>query len=129
MKEAAGIFIYNKATENILLLRAYKHWGMPKGHLEENEKPRQAAERETFEETGINVLQLKKEKYIPLGEVNYVNGKKKIFGYLLVINQDKNPKVTLSPEHQQYKWFSLEEAEEKINKNQFPFIQKIQELI
>jgi len=39
---------------HVLLIRdAYKNWGLPKGHIEPNESGRNAALRETLEETGL----------------------------------------------------------------------------
>lgn len=35
-----------------------KHWSFPKGHLEGNETPWQAAERELLEETGLHTTRL-----------------------------------------------------------------------
>jgi 8-oxo-dGTP pyrophosphatase MutT (NUDIX family) len=41
---------------HFLLIRdPYKHWGFPKGHLEQGESPEQAACREVAEETGVRV--------------------------------------------------------------------------
>ena len=43
-------------------------WGYPKGHMEEGEKPADAAVREVFEETGFEV-KLKSNK--PIAESRY----------------------------------------------------------
>ena len=43
-------------------------WGYPKGHLEEGEKPVDAAVREVFEETGFEV---KAKKNKPIAESRY----------------------------------------------------------
>jgi 8-oxo-dGTP pyrophosphatase MutT (NUDIX family) len=40
----------------LLIRDSYKNWGFPKGHLEENEPPEQAALREVEEETGLHGL-------------------------------------------------------------------------
>lgn len=40
----------------LLIKDSYKNWGFPKGHLEGDESPAQAALRETAEETGLNPL-------------------------------------------------------------------------
>ena len=51
-------------------------WGYPKGHLEEGEKPSEAAVREVIEETGF-IVELLDEK--PIAESRYeieVNGQK-----------------------------------------------------
>lgn len=44
---------------HILLIRdPYQNWGLPKGHVEEGEEPRDAALREVREETGLQELKL-----------------------------------------------------------------------
>lgn len=42
----------------LLIKDSYRHWGFPKGHLEEDESPAAAALRETGEETGLELLTL-----------------------------------------------------------------------
>jgi 8-oxo-dGTP pyrophosphatase MutT (NUDIX family) len=42
----------------LLIRDSYKNWGFPKGHLEGEESPAQAALRETAEETGLDHLVL-----------------------------------------------------------------------
>ena len=42
----------------LLIKDSYQHWGFPKGHLEEEESPADAALRETAEETGLGDLVL-----------------------------------------------------------------------
>ena len=48
----------NGVTRFLLIRDSYKNWGFPKGHLEEEESPAEAALRETAEETGLADLQL-----------------------------------------------------------------------
>ncbi len=40
----------------VLLVGGYHGWSFPKGHLEPDESPEEAAHREVLEETGIDVL-------------------------------------------------------------------------
>src|SRR5690606_37755157 len=53
---SAGGIVFRRAadgTSRFLLIRdSYRHWGFPKGHLEDEETPAIAALRETREETG-----------------------------------------------------------------------------
>jgi 8-oxo-dGTP pyrophosphatase MutT (NUDIX family) len=56
---AGGIVFRRDATgvPRFLLIRdSYRHWGFPKGHLEEGESPAETACRETREETGLEGL-------------------------------------------------------------------------
>lgn len=52
-----------KQSWEVLLVQhaSAKYWGFPKGHPEEGESPRQAAERELLEETGLTVQRLLRE--------------------------------------------------------------------
>jgi 8-oxo-dGTP pyrophosphatase MutT (NUDIX family) len=53
------VFRWSQGTPHVLLIRdAYQHWGLPKGHLEEDESPEAAALREVEEETGLGNLLL-----------------------------------------------------------------------
>jgi 8-oxo-dGTP pyrophosphatase MutT (NUDIX family) len=58
---AGGIVFRRVAGESaryLLIRDSYKNWGFPKGHLERNESPAEAAMRETAEETGLDHLVL-----------------------------------------------------------------------
>ncbi|MBK7030744.1 MAG: NUDIX domain-containing protein [Bacteroidales bacterium] len=51
--EAAGGVVYNEKKE-ILFIRRFEKWDLPKGKIEKNEHPEEAAVREVEEETGLN---------------------------------------------------------------------------
>ncbi|NUQ12822.1 MAG: NUDIX hydrolase [Gemmatimonadaceae bacterium] len=57
---AGGIVMHAGAGEpRYLLIRdSYGNWGFPKGHLEQGERPEDAALREVREETGLAALRL-----------------------------------------------------------------------
>ena len=57
---SAGGIVFRRQPDSsarFLLIRdPYEHWGFPKGHLEGEESPAEAAFRETAEETGLTDL-------------------------------------------------------------------------
>jgi 8-oxo-dGTP pyrophosphatase MutT (NUDIX family) len=62
MEVSAGGIVFRRvpgeAPRYLLIRDSYKNWGFPKGHLEGDESPAQAALRETAEETGLEHLVL-----------------------------------------------------------------------
>lgn len=64
------VFRRNKQThqlEILLIQDAKDRWTIPKGHVEPNEEPKQTAEREIREETGLQDMKV----YNWLGKVNF----------------------------------------------------------
>ena len=57
---SAGGIVFRREPDRsarFLLIRdSYRNWGFPKGHLEGEESPAEAAGRETSEETGLSDL-------------------------------------------------------------------------
>jgi 8-oxo-dGTP pyrophosphatase MutT (NUDIX family) len=49
---------HGEVARYLLIRDSYKNWGFPKGHLEGDESPAEAALRETAEETGLDRLVL-----------------------------------------------------------------------
>ena len=124
MKElSCGIIIIN-SNNQILGCKAGGMSGLlldiPKGHIEEGESEIDCAIRETFEETGINVL---KETLIDLGKFEYI--KKKDL-HLFKCNYDIEnlsklfcstyritKKGTKVPEVIRYEWINIDNLENK----------------
>lgn len=68
----AGGIIYRRGkdgreVEILLIQDAKDRWTIPKGHIEENEKPRDTAEREIREETGLQEMKVLSW----LGKINF----------------------------------------------------------
>jgi len=111
---SAGVVVVRDTPEGrrYLLLRAYKHWDFPKGMVEADETPLDAARREVAEETGIHSLDF------VWGEVYretapYARGK--VARYYLARTGESEVSLTPNPqtgihEHMEYRWVDVGEA-------------------
>jgi 8-oxo-dGTP pyrophosphatase MutT (NUDIX family) len=111
---SAGVVVLRDTADGprYLLLRAYKHWDFPKGMVEADETPFDAARREVAEETGIDSLEF------AWGEVfretaPYARGK--VARYYVARTEREDVALTANPltgihEHMEYRWVALEEA-------------------
>jgi 8-oxo-dGTP pyrophosphatase MutT (NUDIX family) len=98
----------------MLVLRAYKNWDFPKGLVEPDEDPLDAAEREALEEAGLTGLDF------PFGEdyketLPYAGGK--VARYYLAETREESVSLPIShllgrPEHHEWRWVSFDEAED-----------------
>jgi 8-oxo-dGTP pyrophosphatase MutT (NUDIX family) len=112
---SAGVVVVRreKAGWRPLLLRAWHNWDFPKGMLEPNEVPLDAAIRETAEESSITDLVFR------WGEVfceTAPYGQGKIARYYLAETERENITLPISPElghpeHDEWRWVSFDEAE------------------
>ncbi|MAG47856.1 ADP-ribose pyrophosphatase [archaeon] len=59
-QSAGGIVLSSKGLILVVNQKGTS-WSLPKGHIENNETPIEAAKREIYEESGINELELIKE--------------------------------------------------------------------
>ena len=113
---AAGAVVFRRSEHGIrlLVLRAYKNWDFPKGHLEPGETELDAARREVTEETGLADLEY------PFGDeyketVPYAGNK--IARYYLAETGAEKIELPISPElgrpeHHEFRWVNFEEAED-----------------
>ncbi|XP_010879145.2 bis(5'-nucleosyl)-tetraphosphatase [asymmetrical] [Esox lucius] len=98
--------------EYLLLQTSYgqHHWTPPKGHVDPGEDDLTTALRETQEEAGLGAEHLQVLDGF-LQELHYtVKGRPKDVLYWLAELRDPKTEVTLSAEHQDYRWARLEEA-------------------
>jgi 8-oxo-dGTP pyrophosphatase MutT (NUDIX family) len=111
---SAGVVVARETGDGarLLLLRAYKNWDFPKGHVEPGEEPLAAAIREVAEETGIADLDLvwgtehcDTEPYANNKVARYFVARTRAADVVLGINPALG-----RPEHHEYRWVDLTEA-------------------
>ncbi len=116
-------FIVNNSKQVLLVNHPrYNKWIPVGGHIELNEDPEEALYREIREETGLKIDEVLSEKpavnspgtkflitpnYIDVHDANPPH-KHISFTYFVKTNEDV---FTLSDEHDDMKWFTLEELE------------------
>ena len=96
-----------------LLLRSFKYWDFPKGAVEKDEDPWEAAMREVFEETNL------KNFSRPFDEVFFETkpyGKSKVARYYIIkIDEPYDVKLFPNPvtgiiEHHEFRWVEYRKA-------------------
>lgn len=109
-REAAGCIVQRGSDKKILLLRRSIHetsnhgmYELPGGKLEEGETPKEAALIETKEEAGLDV------RIVQTLPPHVDNNSKKVY-HGFVGAPKKGARVTLSIEHDDYKWVSIKQA-------------------
>lgn len=109
---SAGAVIFRREGKKIkfLLLKYTNYWGFTKGNMEDSENEKTTVKREIEEETGIKnikfIIGFKEiERYVYKRRGNLIH--KKVIIYLA---ETKTKEITLSYEHEDYKWGTLQEA-------------------
>ncbi|MEK7555100.1 MAG: NUDIX domain-containing protein [Patescibacteria group bacterium] len=117
----AGIIVFRKGQEGLKFLILYhrgSYWNFPKGHVESEEKIWQAALREVREETGLKQSELHfmpgfraEERFV------YRKGKEKVLKVVsLFLAETRQPRITVSDEHNGYGWFTYPDARRILSK-------------
>jgi len=118
VETSAGAIIFLKKNNifNFLLLKYNAgHWGLVKGHIEDNETLKETIVREVREETGINDL-----VFIPgfkekIEYFFYSRDGHKIFKInKIFLAETKKEEVNLSFEHTSFAWLPYNKALDKI---------------
>jgi predicted NUDIX family NTP pyrophosphohydrolase len=145
-KRSAGILAYRRrgAAIEVLLVhpggpfwkkRDTGAWSIPKGEFDEGEVPEAVARRELAEETGWTL----DAAFEPLGEIVQAGGKT-VIGFCAEGDFDvstlksnnfemewplRSGRRASFPEVDRAGWFGLDEAAEKINPGQRPFLERL----
>ncbi len=146
---SAGILVFRKTNKEIEFLLVHPggpffakkqegFWTIPKGLLDGEEKPLDAARREFAEETGFE-LRFGVEDFIDLGTVTQKGGKV-VYGFAVEIDLDEKAMVSNTfelewppksgkkkefPEIDQAGWFEIDEARRLINTAQAEFLERL----
>ncbi len=124
---SAGVVVVRKENGNCLylLLRAYQYWDFPKGLVEPNEGPYDAAHREVKEETGIESLEFRWGRQYKETEPY---GRGKVARFYLALSQESKVVLPVSlelgrPEHHEYRWVTYREGLELLVERLQPILQ------
>lgn len=148
MRQSAGIFLLNKENK-FLVEHPTNHdpnfWSIPKGMLNKDEDPFDAAKRETYEETALDIDKI---NYTVVGElptIIFKTKKKSVKIFVLRTTDDlynfpfrcdsmveyvNYKKIDIQfPEVDDFKWITIEEGYNVLHESQVIALDMIKELI
>ena len=149
-KRSAGLLLYRRGARDLEVLLVHPGgpfwrakdlgaWSLAKGEIDPGEEPAACALREFEEETGTRL----EGEPAPLGEVRQAGGKT-VIGFALegALDADAIRSITFElewpprsgrrqsyPEVDRAAWFTLDEAQEKLNTAQAAFLDRLAALL
>ena len=129
MKQSSGTLLYRQGVSGLEVLLvhpsgAYNRrspWGIPKGMIDGEETPEQAARRETMEETGVIAGELS-----DLGHIDYTRSKKRVHCFTGPAPADAQA-TCASWEVDQVLWVPIDRARSLMHPDQALFIDRLVE--
>lgn len=138
-----GIYLYHVEMDKILIGHITDHNGMysiPKGGMEEGETYFDAAKRELFEETNIDLDSINLIDSHQLSDVLYRTKRKTLKSFLIVIDEPLNnlnikcnstfiDNGVEKPEFDGYRWVGLNEIKFFVHESQIAPISEIESFV
>ena len=144
MIKVAGFFLVRKDNK-ILVCHPTRHpstfWSIPKGRLDNDEEPLDAAIRETMEESNVDLTDWQIIHNIE--PIVYPNNKKILYAFVFFEFQNKINFDSLDlkcnsfverekggfPEMDGYKWLTVDESKEQLHPSQIKALIELEKLI
>lgn len=112
-ERSAGIVLFrSEGNKKLFLLLHYPsgHWDFVKGRIEKNEKQREAALRESKEETGITDIEFIDGFEEKIQYTYQYGGKRVRKEVIFFLAKTKTKDITLSDEHLDHVWLEFDDA-------------------
>jgi 8-oxo-dGTP pyrophosphatase MutT (NUDIX family) len=144
---ASGLFIVKKDKKLLICHPTNRNpnkYSIPKGRVEDDEIFIEAAFRETYEETNLDLNGSTDFTIYPLNSVEYKKKNKILYPFLFLENEDSKfdwdsvelkcnsnvpEKIGGFPEMDGYRWVTLDEAENLIHETQVRCLPRIKEIM
>ena len=140
-KITCGVYLYSIPLKGILVCHAtnasWKQWSIPKGLQEKDEPLWETAARELLEETGLSINLRNVTIKHKLPPIQYLKQNKILESFLVVTTDDlasfnfhcKPSTQNLVPEVNQWKWITLDQANQWLHVTQRQNLMVIKEII
>ena len=123
----AGILVVDEHRRLLLMKRSDNGcWGMPGGSVEPGEVVEDAAKRETFEETGLEIREMTHFGVFSGPELyyKYPNGDEVYNVTIVYLSNNWCGDVKINDEHSEWRWFDVDQIPESISPPIRPVIEK-----